>query len=202
MKPNYEKNKIALRYWLIGKGYYQAVKAMNFAEKYHNGLRKDGQPEFSHQVTQALYCRTICDQLIYPEATFITIFLHDIVEDKEEVTIQIIEEMFGKVIAGYVWKISKVREGVRIPDEIYYQEMAKCPVVSVCKGLDRDHNISTMLKGMKLEKQKDYIKETREKVVVLLKTARKLFPEQELIYENIKYSLYKQIQLYEALHEK
>jgi (p)ppGpp synthase/HD superfamily hydrolase len=201
MRPNYEKNKIAIRYWLIGKCFYRAVKAMNFAEQLHSGLRKDGQHEFSHQVTQALYCRTICDQLISPEDTFVVIFLHDIVEDKG-VTIQTIEEMFGKTVAGYVWKISKVREGVRVPDEIYYKEMGMCHVVSVCKGLDRDHNISTMLKGMKLEKQKEYIKESKEKTVVMLKMARKLFPEQESIYENIKYSLFKQIQLYEAIHEK
>lgn len=201
MKPDYEKNKIALRYWLIGKGFNQAVKAMNFAEIHHNGLRRDGQPEFSHQVMQALYCRTLIDSLLYPELTFIVIFLHDTVEDIEEVTIEVINEMFGQIVAEKVNKVSKVRAGVKIPNDIYYPAMAEDPVVSVVKALDRDHNISTMLNGMTIEKQKAYIKETRDYVIVMLKRAKRAFPEQEAFYENLKYSLFKQVQLYEAIHE-
>ncbi len=41
MKENFEKMKIAIRYWMKGRGYYTALKAMDFAEKYHTGTRKD-----------------------------------------------------------------------------------------------------------------------------------------------------------------
>jgi (p)ppGpp synthase/HD superfamily hydrolase len=143
----------------------------------------------------------LIDSLLYPELTFIVIFLHDTVEDKEEVTIEVVNEMFGPVVAEKVNKISKVRAGVKIPNDIYYPDMAEDPVVSVVKALDRDHNISTMLNGMTIEKQKAYIKETKDYVIVMLKRAKRAFPEQEAFYENLKYSLFKQVQLYEAIHE-
>ena len=58
MTENYEKQKIALKYWLIGRGYHKAVEAMSFAEKFHSGTRKDGAHEFSHQVSQASLARS------------------------------------------------------------------------------------------------------------------------------------------------
>jgi len=69
MKQDYEKMKIALRAFLQGRKYYNALRAMDFAEKRHTGIRKDGAPEFSHQVTQALYAITMVDLLMFPEAT-------------------------------------------------------------------------------------------------------------------------------------
>lgn len=69
MKEDFEKMKIAIRYWLIGRGYYNALKAMDFAESYHTGVRKDGNHEFSHQISQVNYTRAFIDNLLFPEAT-------------------------------------------------------------------------------------------------------------------------------------
>jgi (p)ppGpp synthase/HD superfamily hydrolase len=200
MKQDYEKMKISIRSWMLGRGYYNAVKAMNFAEALHNGVRKDGAPEFSHQVSQACYARTMIDSLLYPEETLCLIFLHDTVEDKG-VTREQLVKLFGERVANAVIKISKVVNGLRIPDEIYYKGMEDCPISSAGKGLDRVHNLMTMLGGFKPEKQKSYIVETMEKVIPLLKVVRKAFPEQECFYENIKFVMTNQIQLYNALHK-
>ncbi len=69
MNENFEKMKIAIRYWMIGKGYYTALKAMDFAEQYHTGTRKDGNHEFSHQISQVNYIRGFIDKLLFPEET-------------------------------------------------------------------------------------------------------------------------------------
>jgi len=199
MKQDYEKMKIALRAWLEGRRYYKAMRAMNFAEKLHNGTRKDGSPEFSHQVSQALYLITMIDNVLYPEETICVVFLHDTVEDKD-VTYEQLLEMFGKMVADATIKMSKVVKGVRIPDNIYYAGMEDCPIVTVAKPIDRIHNLMTMLGGFKPEKQKSYIEETLEKVVPLAKTGRRNFPEQTAVYENVKFVMTNQIQLYNALH--
>ena len=199
MTQNYDKMKIALRAFLQGRKYYKALRAMDFAEQRHNGTRKDGQPEFSHQVSQALYAITMVDLLMFPEETICVIFLHDIIEDKD-VTHKELVELFGSVIGDATLKMSKVVDGMRIPDDIYYKVLATCPIASVAKGFDRVHNLMTMLGGFKPEKQKSYIQETLEKTVPMLKTGRRSFPEQQPVYENIKFVMTNQIQLYNAMH--
>lgn len=44
-----QKRLVSLRYWLIGRRYFTALEAMEFAAAHHTGFRKDGKtPEF-HQ---------------------------------------------------------------------------------------------------------------------------------------------------------
>lgn len=201
MEQDYKKMKISIRSWMLGRGYHKAVKAMNFAESLHIRTRKDGSPEFSHQVSQACYMRTMIDSLLYPEETLCVIFLHDIIEDCG-VTHKQLLEMFGQLVADATLRMSKVVDGYRVPDDVYYAGMTKCPIASVDKGADRIHNLFTMLGGFKVEKQKEYIAETLAKTVPMLKAARKLFPEQEAVYENQKFVMTNQVVLYNALHKK
>jgi (p)ppGpp synthase/HD superfamily hydrolase len=200
MTQNYEKMKIALRAILEGRKFYTALKAMNFAENLHSGIRKDGQPEFSHQVSQALYAVTLLDLLTYKEETICVIFLHDTIEDKDVTHTQLVT-LFGKIIADATLKMSKVVDGVRIPDDVYYNNLPTCPIASVAKGFDRVHNLMTMLGGFKVEKRISYIEETLEKTVPMLKRARREFPEQIPVYENIKFVMTNQVQLYNALNK-
>lgn len=200
MQQNYDKMKVALRALLEGRKFYTALRAMHFAENLHNGVRKDGQPEFSHQVSQALYAVTLLDLLSFKEETICVILLHDIIEDKDVTYIQLVN-LFGKVIADATLKMSKVVDGVRIPDEIYYKNLPNCPIASVAKGFDRIHNLMTMLGGFKVEKRISYIEETLTKVVPMLKKARREHPEQIPVYENIKFVMTNQVQLYNALNK-
>jgi (p)ppGpp synthase/HD superfamily hydrolase len=201
MKQDYIKMKIALRAFLQGRSYFTALRAMDFAEKLHNGLRKDGQPEFSHQVSQALYAITLIDLLSHPEETISLIFLHDTIEDKDVTHTQLVG-LFGVKIADATLKMSKVVNGFRIPDEQYYDTLKSCPIASIGKGFDRVHNLMTMLGGFSVPKRVSYIEETLDKVVPMLKIARRSFPEQYSVYENIKFVITNQVQLYNALNEK
>lgn len=201
MKEDYGKTRIAIRYWLLGKGYTLAAKAMDFAERHHQGTRKDGQPEFSHQVSQANYLRSILPFLALPEETMCVIFLHDVMEDYGVSYAELLAE-FGKVVADGVKTMSKVINGVKIDDDTYYKGITSCPIASIAKGVDRLHNLMTMVGGFKPAKQQSYLAHTLDKVVPMLKDARRKFTIQEPAYENIKYVMTNQVILYNELLSK
>jgi len=196
MLEEYQKQKISLKYWLLGKEYYQAVLAMEFASKYHTGLRMDGvTPEFHHQVSIAHYLRTL-PALRHKEAVLSAAFLHDTVEDYD-VSLTDIESRFGVEVREAVELLSKiVQEYKKGPDD-YFQRMAMCPIASIVKGGDRVHNSQTMHDAFSLDKQQSYIDETINYIMPMLKKARKNFPDQEMAYENIKHVLRSQIKLVE-----
>ncbi len=198
IKQDYTKMKIAIRSWMEGRGFHVAIKAMNFAEQLHTGTRKDGQPEFSHQVSQACYARTMERYMLYPEAVLATIFLHDVVEDYD-VSYEELVSNFGTQIADAVIKMSKVIKGIKVPKEIYFSNLVTCPIASLGKGFDRVHNLLTMVGGFKPEKQVEYLRETMDDIVPMLKKARRLHVSQEPIYENIKFVMTNQTTLYEEM---
>lgn len=191
---NFEKYKISLRYWMLGKDYHKAVLAMEFASKYHTGIRKDGfTPEFHHQISIAHYLRTLSD-LKHREDVLAAAFLHDTVEDYD-VSLTDIELRFGSDVCRAVKLLSKVLKGYKKSPEEYYQGMIECPIASIVKGGDRVHNHQTMVDVFTLDKQSSYIKETEKYILPMLKEARRRYPEQELAYENIKHALKGQMEL-------
>lgn len=196
---DYQRLRTSIRYWLLGRGYTQACKAMDFGLEHHTGQRKDGSPEFSHQIFQAQYTRTLVPGLVDPEGTLITVFLHDVVEDIEAVTIQEIERIFGNQIAVSVGLMTnQYPNGVKKPKDAYYPSMIDDPRASLAKGIDRIHNHQSMGGVFSDEKKLAYIGETRDHILPMLKAARKRFPEQESAYQNIKHVLLTQMELIES----
>lgn len=189
-----DKLRIAIKYWMHGRDYVDAVQAMEFASDYHTGTRKDGiTPEFQHQVSIASYLRTL-PTLIYPQETLATSFLHDVVEDYS-VDLQIIEDRFGKTVRRGVSLLSKKIGGYETNPKDYYMNMRNDAVASIVKGADRMHNFQTMPGVFTEEKQRLYIDDCVEYILPMLKAARKKFPKQEPAYENIKHVLLSQIGL-------
>jgi len=198
MNVEYEKIRSALRYWLYGKEYYLAVKAMEFAAKHHSGLRKDGiTPEFYHQLSIAGYVRTL--NLLYPEETMAVAFLHDIVEDCD-ISVSELERQFGKHVSFSVSLLSKRRDGYTIESSPYYLNICNDTIASIIKGADRIHNFQTMIDVFDIPKQQQYIADCKKGILPMLKKARRKFPEQEPAYENIKHALLSQIDLIEYMH--
>lgn len=202
MEQNYEKQKLALRYRLQGKGFYMALVAMDLAESLHTGTRKDGNPEFSHQISIASYAATLIDGVVNEEEIYCAIFLHDAMEDYD-LSFEEIKAKTNNMVANAVLALSKVRRDVpKLNNEMYYSSMKGDFVATVAKGMDRVHNLMTMLGGFKPQKQMEYIKETKEYVLPMLKAARRRYPAYENIYENIKFVMTNQIRLYEALNKE
>lgn len=198
MLDGYAKKEIALRYWLLGRDYHKGVEAMEFGRKYHKGLRKDGSPEFTHQIAIAQFTRTLIDGLMFPEETMCTIFLHDVRED-HAVSDDEIRSIFGDRVANSVGHLTKEYRGhKRDPFEVFEQITAD-PISSIVKGADRIHNFSTMRGAFDSDKQEAYIKEADQYIMPMLKRARRLFPKQEPAYENLKWALNSQMELLRAV---
>ena len=200
LQYDYDKLRTSLRYWLQGRGMHTALKAMQFGMDHHTGERKNGHPEFSHQVFQAQYARTLVDSLLHPEELLATIFLHDIVEDCGVERAEIYRR-FGDMVGNAVHLMTDSDEsGADLPHENYYPRMAVCPVTSLAKGIDRVHNFQSMLGVFDIAKQQRYIAETREHILPMMKTARRQFVEQEPAYQNVKHLLLTQMELVEYMH--
>lgn len=198
---DYDKLKTALRYWMLGREYHLAHKAMEFGLVYHTGLRKDGvMPEFQHQVSQASFARTLEPHLMYPEETLATIFLHDVVEDTDVVLATIYAE-FGELVGHAVGSMTNHIDGAKKSKEIYYgAEMSDDPIASLAKGIDRIHNHQTMIGVFTPTKIDEYMIETNTFILPMLKRARKQFTHQEPAYLNIKHVLLTQMELLQALN--
>lgn len=186
----FKKLKVSFRYWLLGKAeenpeYYRVLEAMEVAEKYHNGKRKDGSPEFTHQITICMYLKTIHKYFKDPVKVFIVALLHDTLEDYYEESKRELQAKFPEEYEYFV-RISKVREGVKIPYEQYFGEMKNCYICSIVKLADRIANISTMIGVFSYDKQTQYLEEVNIWFLPMLKHARRMFPQQESAYENLK----------------
>jgi (p)ppGpp synthase/HD superfamily hydrolase len=190
----YNKLFVALKYYLYGRNYYTALKALEFARRYHTGTRKDGTtPAFLHQIEIALYITTLKD--LKDEALSLTAaLLHDVMEDYN-ISFQEMEGVFGKEITSIVWLLTKKHQGT-------VTELAKDPIASVVKGADRIHNIQTMIGVFSLEKQKKYAEEVQTRFLPMIKEAKRNFPEQSAAYFNIEHMLKSQLALITATHRK
>jgi len=191
----YNKKLVALRYFLIGKGFHDAVAALDFAQRYHTGTRKDNiTPEFYHQICIASYIRTLPlpDQDL--EIAITTAILHDVVEDYD-VSIEEIRKLFGHVVAEPVRLVTNAAYGIKIPKDLYYANISMNVIAAIAKGSDRMNNIQTMTGVFSTQKQLDYINEVKTYILPMLKLARRRFPKYEAAIENIKHVLQSQIEL-------
>lgn len=200
MDHTHSKREVSLRYWLQGRNYTVALRAMNLGKQYHTGIRKDGvTPEFDHQVSIAHYLRTLDGSLLYPQETYAAALLHDVREDYGLADAEI-RDLFGDRTADAVHALSKEFRGKRLPEAEVFAMIADDPIASVVKGCDRIHNHQSMVGVFSTQKQVEYIEETNDWFFPMLKQARRAFPEQEPAYENVKTMLKSQIHLIEAIH--
>ncbi len=205
MDQSYEKLKLAMRYFLIGAytatkdcSYSQVLEVMEWSETIHDGMRKDGvTKEFMHQLGIAQHIRTLGPHLMNLTGTLSAAFLHDTSEDHTLAAAQIAER-FGRVAADDSQRMSKIRNGTKLPLDIYFDELADCPRCSIVKGADRVNNLQSMLGVFSLAKQEEYIDEAEKWILPMLKRARRNFPRQEAAYENIKLMMVSQIELLRA----
>lgn len=192
------KRHIVMRYRLLERGYYNALEAMEFANGYHRGFRKDAvTPEFDHQIAIASYLRTLLPSVQFPEETFCTVFLHDVREDYG-VGHEEIESRFGARVANSVKLLTKKFRGETVDPTLLFERMAEDEIASIVKGADRIHNLQSMVGVFSAEKQRSYVTEAQDLFLPMLKKARRNFPRQEEVYENIKLMLKSQIALIEA----
>ncbi len=120
----------------------QIRKAMVFAKRYHEGQkRKSGEPYYMHPIAVA----EMVLAYIKKEDVVAASILHDIVEDTI-VTIEMIEDEFGKRVAEMVYRLTRIRGGEkltieRIINESYLAGDKESLLIKIC---DRLHNLYTI----------------------------------------------------------
>lgn len=182
----YEKLKIAMEYYLIGRSYNTAKKAFEFGKSFHTGTRKDGvTPEFQHPLEIAHFLRTF-DAHSNFENVLAAAFLHDVRED-HDISREELKEKFGEKVYELVWYMSKKFRNDKIHDEEYYRLLGENKDAALLKGVDRINNLKSMSGVFSYEKQRSYVAETQTHVLPMLKKARKNFPEYESYFENVKF---------------
>ena len=201
-----QKRLIALRYWLLGHNYTEALRSLDFNRRLFTGTRKDGvTPEFDHHVCQVQFLRTLLPYLDYPEETICTTLSHDTPEDKD-VSPQELERfykdpVFGSRVSLAVMKVTKTYRGEKFNSVELFAQMSQCPIASIVKGVDRFHNLQSMVGVFSLEKQKEYVRETEAEILPMLKDAELRFPSQEPAYKNIRTILKSQLAILSELHK-
>lgn len=197
----FKKLRISLRYYLQGaadrdSAYLLPLRAFEFAMQHHVGTRKDGvTPEFIHQIETTLFLRTLLKSVRYPAETLAAMLLHDVEEDYGASV-----EEFGVLVAHGVWRMTKKARGIKKSNEQYFTEMLDCPIATLCKGADRIHNQQSMLGVFSRDKQLEYLAETRDYILPMLKAARRRYPDQENAYANIEFVLRAQVRLLSAIN--
>lgn len=194
IQDDYLRHRERFRAWLLGKEFYKAVEALEFASKYHVGFRKDGiTPEFMHQIAIGNYTRTL-PNLREQQSTLIVVLLHDILEDYD-LPISELEKRFDSKVVESVILLTKKYHGFKKDIGEYYKLISENYIASIVKGADRIHNQQTCSEVFSCKKQQEYIQECEAYILPMLKEARGNFPDQELAYENIKHALKGQIEL-------
>ncbi|MFZ3481982.1 hypothetical protein [Sphingomonas sp. 3-13AW] len=220
----FAKREASLRYWLHGRGYHDALRALDLMKLIHRGTRKDGTtPESDHQIEMALHASRL-PGVRDMERLIIVILLHDTVEDYA-LSEQTIALLFGNVVSEAVACVTKkmpvLQGGVEIDisylskdgshlvirldgtkvgaieydeDELFIR-MGLNPLASLAKAIDRCNNQRTMGGVFSREKQLSYVDFTDARILPMLKLARRRFPDQEAAYELLKHMLTTQARL-------
>lgn len=141
------------------------LKALDFADKAHRGqTRKSGEPYIIHPCTVVDILLYDLD-LVFPHL-LAAAFLHDVVEDLDDITIDQIENLFGKKVSEIVDGCTKLRR-FRMPTNTLkdlthskiFLTASSCPEIFLVKLADRLHNLRT-LKSLPHPKRQKIARET------------------------------------------
>ncbi len=166
-----------LRSYLITNAYWMAVEAMEFASRFHQGYRLNGDDEFSHPVEVALQLVESDTPMEYPEETLTAALLHDLCEDYD-IPFDAILTRFGPMVEKAVRALTKTHRGMTFSFDAKMLEAARCPIASLVKASDRLHNVETMEGAFSPKKAITYIDETEMQVLPHLELAMLSHPTQ------------------------
>ena len=167
----------------------QTCRALPFAREQHAGQFRKGSgqvPYIVHPLNMA--CHALAMGLLEDDL-LATVLLHDVCEDcgvaPEELPVG---ERVQKAVALLTFR-REVGETKHEAKARYFAVLSECPEAVMAKLLDRCNNVTFMAHGFTPEKLREYIAETREFVLPLLRQARREYPQ----YNNALYLLKYQI---------
>lgn len=183
--------------------YWKTLAALELAYEYDKPrMRKDNiTPYFMHQLRAMHYLLTVGDSVMNLPVTLGVMALHDTPEDHPVSYEMIVQRTGSMEMAEGAFRMNKYTsfkgDALRVQKtkEQYFSDLSSCPHCSVCKGVDRNDNYSTMSGVFSVEKQRTYLEEGVDFYLPLMKEARRRFPQQYAVYENLKFIMENQMNL-------
>lgn len=177
---------------LSDERYFNVRRAITICEGIHCNTRKDGSPEFSHQLEMLSIGLSLHKSLLQPYEVYMGILLHDTIEDYPEHTEEL-HQVFPDIVQ-YSRKLSKFKDLSQ--DEVsyysYFEQVSNCSVCSIIKLIDRIHNLSTAPGVFSTAKITEYCSEVDKYFWDMLRNAKSQFNQREA-YEVLKVMLQIQV---------
>lgn len=179
---------------LSDERYFNVRRAIVYAEGVHSNQRRDGTPEFSHQLEMLSLGLSLHNSLIDPYSVYMAIIVHDTIEDYPE-TQPVLHEMFPDAVqfSHRLAKFVDQKPGFVDVDSVdtyygYFARISECEVCSVVKLIDRIHNLSTAVGVFSNEKLAEYCNEVEKYFIDMMHNAKSNFNQRE-VYEVLKFML-------------
>jgi len=170
-----------LKGYAMGAGWKETLEALAFARSAHKGqLRKSGEPYIIHPLTVACYAVAL---IIKNDAVVATAILHDVVED---CGVKVEDLPVSAETREAVRRLTHIKGE---PLDPYYREIGENRIASLVKLLDRCDNVSTMAGVFSVEKIKQYIEETKQYILPLLRQTKDHYPEYNNALFVLKYHI-------------
>lgn len=170
MSANFDASKIYtyLKGYAMGLEWNDTLSALSFARVAHKDQqRKSGEPYIVHPLTVAAHATALG---IKEDEIVAAAILHDVVED---CGVSIENLPVSVATKDTVRRLTHVKGEPLGP---YYREISESRAASIVKLLDRCDNVSTMAGVFSVEKINQYITETREYVLPLLRKTKDQWP--------------------------
>lgn len=167
--------------YAMGLKWHDTLTALALARTAHKDQKREsGEPYFIHPLTVACHALSLG---IEEDAVIAAALLHDVVEDCD------IKLETLNVSADTKDAVRRLTHVKGEPLEPYYREIGENRVASLVKLLDRCDNVSTMAGVFSVEKVHQYIAETREYVLPLLRKTKDQWPEDSNALFVLKYHI-------------
>lgn len=184
---------------LSDEKYFELRKLLSYAEKIHCGTRKDGSPEFSHQLQMLALAINFHKMLNDPFNVYMAIVSHDLIEDYPHTRDYLYTNF--PCTENYSTKLAKYKD-INDSNEktynSYFNTLSECEVCSVVKLIDRVHNLSTAPGVFSTEKINEYCNEVQIYFYDMINKAKTQFNQRE-VYEILKFMLTTQTSTIQAL---
>ena len=183
MSANFDASKMYtyLKGYAMGLEWHDTLKALSFARVAHKDQRrKSGEPYIIHPLTVASHAVALG---IKEDEIVAAAILHDVVED---CGIKVENLPVSASTRDAVRRLTHIKGEPLGP---YYREIGEDRIASIVKLLDRCDNVSTMAGVFSVEKVAQYIGETRQFVLPLLRETKDKWPNDSNALFVLKYHI-------------
>lgn len=184
---NHEKMYTYVNGFAMGRHLTDTLNALSFARRMHKEQkRKSGEPYITHPLTMACHALSIG---ITDDHIIAGVILHDVVEDCGARISDLPVSDETKEIVKLMTFVHP--EGLTKTEalKLYYDGISSNGKASMVKILDRCNNVSTMSGVFSEEKLRNYILETEEFVLPLIRHTKEFYPEYRDMLWILKYHI-------------